>query len=180
MNSKVLILAAVLSAHAAWANSSEGDRHSNSSLPPSQNQSPTRLTATEQRRLLHSCLDEAELARNRAAGLLRNATQGWVTRDELQQHFSEVRSAVDSMSEYHRRFLYTLTEEQWTAAKDPITRLEQFRASIQAQLEGIDLELQMPAPDSQHLIRYVKRMRALLQDWRKQYRKMSATASINL
>lgn len=87
---------------------------------------------------------------------------------------------MDSISEHHRRLLDALSEEQWTAAKDPITRLEQLRARIQAQVEGIDLELQMPAPDSQHFIRYVKRMRALLQDWQKQYRKMGAAVDINL
>lgn len=112
--------------------------------------------------------------------LVRSASHGRLNPDEIQQHLSEVRTAVDSISEDHRRFLYSLTEEQWAAAKDPITKLERLRASVQAQLEGIDLELQMPNPDPQVFGRYGKRMRALLQDWRKQYRKMSAATGINL
>lgn len=98
----------------------------------------------------------------------------------MQPHLREVRSALDSMFEDHRRLLYGLTEEQWTAAKDPITALEKLRASIQTQLQGIDLELQMPTPDSKVLIRYEKKLRALLKEWRKQHRKMATTLGVSL
>lgn len=111
---------------------------------------------------------------------LRSATHRRVNSDEIQQHLREVRSATDSMFEDHRRFLYSLTEEQWAAAKDPITATEQLRASIQAQVQGIDLELQMPTPDVKVLARYGRKVQTLLEDWRKQHRKMAALAGIRL
>src|SRR5579883_2905459 len=80
----------------------------------------------------------------------------------------------------HMRFLYNLTEEQWAAAKDTITAVEQLRASIQVQVQGIDLELQMPTPDAKVLVRYGRKMQTLLEDWRKQHRKMAALTGIRL
>ncbi len=170
MNRKTLILTAVLAACTQSASAS----------PQSQGQSATRLTAMAQRSLLRHCLYSAELVRNHMRELLRSATHRRVNPDEIQQHLREVRSATDSMFEDHRRFLYNLTEEQWAAAKDTITAVEQLRASIQVQVQGIDLELQMPTPDAKVLVRYGRKMQTLLEDWRKQHRKMAALTGIRL
>lgn len=112
--------------------------------------------------------------------ILRSVTHHEVKPDEIQQHLREVRSATDSMFEDHRRFLYSLTDEQWTVAKDTITAIEQLRANIQAQVQGIDLELQMPTPDGKVLARYGRKTQTLLEDWRKQHRKMAALTGIRL
>ncbi len=84
------------------------------------------------------------------------------------------------MFEDHKRFLYSLSEEQWASAKGPITALEQIRIGVRVQLDGIELELQMPTPDSKVFARYGKKMKALLQDWRKQHRKMGAAIGIKV
>lgn len=182
MNMKALILSTVLAigVHSAGGYSGGQGGYPSSPSQQSQTQAPTRLAGTEQRSLLRHCMYTAELAQNQMQELVRSATRGRLNAVEIQQHLKEVRTAADSMFEDHRRFLYSLSEEQWAAAKDPLTKLEQLRASIQAQLDGIDLELQMPNPDSKVVARYGKRMRALLQDWRKQHRKMSAAIGLNL
>lgn len=90
----------------------------------------------------------------------------------------KVRNAVVSMLEDHRRFIGILTEEQWTAAKDSITRLEQLRAVINTQLEGFDEELRMPAPESKVLIRYEGKANRALQEWQKQHRTIGTILGI--
>jgi hypothetical protein len=179
MKRKALLLTAVLAARAGWSNSARGSAHFNLTSPQSQDQSLTGPTAAEQSRLVRHSLHTERLAETCAAKLLRSANQDRVDYNELQQRLSQVRSSLNVMSKDHKRFLYTLTEGQWTAAKEPIARLERLRASIQAQLEGIDLELQMPSPDSRNLVRDGKRVRGLLRDWREQYRKMTAAAGID-
>ena len=178
-NTKALIFMAVLATgvDSLWSQSGAG------SLPaPSETRTRAqqKIKEQEQRSLLRHCRNMAELARNHTSELLRGATHGRSSLETMQPHLREVRSALDSMFEDHRRLLYGLTEEQWTAAKDPITALEKLRASIQTQLQGIDLELQMPTPDSKVLIRYEKKLRALLKEWRKQHRKMATTLGVSL
>jgi hypothetical protein len=182
MNKKTAILTAVLAActQPAWGYSGDERGRSSSAAPQSQGQPATRLTAMAQRSLLRHCLYTAELARDHMREFLRSATHRRPSADEMQQHLREVRSATDSMFEDHRRFLYSLTDEQWTAAKDTITALEQLRASIQVQVQGIDLELQMPTPDVKVLARYGRKTQTLLEDWRKQHRKMAALTGIRL
>ena len=188
MNMKTLILGTVLAgtvlaigAHSAGAYSRGKEGSARSPSPQSQDQPSTRLTTVEeQRSLLRHCLVTAELAGHHMQELVHSATRGRLNRNEIQQHLREVRSAVDSMFEDHRRLLYGLSGNQWQSAREPITRLEQLRASIQAQLDGTDLELQMPDPDPKVFARYGKRMRASLQDWRKQHRKMGTAIGTKL
>ena len=131
----------------------------------------------EQRSLFRDCIYMAEHARKHLDELLRTATRS-PTQNKVQWHLREVRNAVTSMLEDHRRFLYTLTEAQWNSAQDSITRLEQLHATINAQLEGSDDELRMPASDSRVLVRYAKKTKGALQEWQKQHRKMGATLGI--
>ncbi len=133
-----------------------------------------------QRSLLRHCLYTADVTRQHTDELLKSTTHGRPDPDQIQQHLREVRSAVDSMFEDHKRFLYSLSEEQWASAKGPITALEQIRIGVRVQLDGIELELQMPTPDSKVFARYGKKMKALLQDWRKQHRKMGAAIGIKV
>jgi hypothetical protein len=128
----------------------------------------------EQRSLFRHCIYTAELARKHLDELVRTVTRSPTQANEVQQHLREVRNAVSSMLEDHHRFLGMLTEEQWTTAKDAITRLEQLRATINAQLKGFDDELRMPEPDSKILARYAKRTEKALQEWQKQHRKVGA------
>lgn len=134
----------------------------------------------EQRSLLRHCLYTAELAQKHVAELRSGVTDRRFKLNDFQRHLAEVREAVQSMLELHKRFIGNLSEEQWTTAKGKITTLEALRGSIEAQLQGIDYELQMPTPDSKVLARYGKKLEALLQDWRKQHRKMGAAVGIKL
>jgi hypothetical protein len=179
---KVLILAAVvaLSTHSAVADSNRETGQSSSVSPAAQVQPPRQLPSTEQGSLLRHCLSLAKTARRHTDELTRSATHGRHNLNQFQQHLGEVRSAVDSMVEDHDRLVYGLTEEQWRSAKEPITALERIRTSVQVQLEGIDLELQMPTPDSKVLTRYTNELEALLQDWQKQDRKMGTAIGIKL
>jgi Mg2+/Co2+ transporter CorC len=179
-NTKTLIFMATLAigVDSLWSQSGAGSLPA----PPSETQARAqqRIREQEQRSLLQHCRSMAELARDHTSELLRGATRGRSNLETMQPHLREVRSALDSMLEDHRRLLYSVTEEQWTAAKDPITALERLRGSIQTQIQGIDLELQMPAPDSKVLIRYEKKLRALLKEWRRQHRRMAASIGVSL
>lgn len=153
-----------------------------SPLPRFQAQALTqqKIEVQEQRSLLRHCRTMAEVARGHTSELLQSAARSRLNGDEIQRHLREVRSAADEMFDDHKRLLYSLTEEQWAAAKRPITALEQIRNGIQVQLEGIDLELQMPTPNPEVFGRYGKKMKTLLQDWRKQHRKMAVEIGIDL
>lgn len=163
----------------AWGYSGQGVRAS-SPAEQSQKQISTRLTTSEQRNFLRHCRYTAELARNHARELLSSNARGQLDRDVTRRHLSEVKAAMDRMFEDHKGLLYGLTEEQWAAAKEPITALERLRASIQVQLEGMDLELQMPTPDPKVLANYGKKLGPLLEDWQKQHSKMAAAMGIKL
>lgn len=182
MNKIALTLATslILGAHPVWAHANSGRGSSNAASSQSQSQLSTRLTTEERRNLIRHCLYTSELAGNHTKELVRTATHGRLNPDEVQRHLREIRSAVDEMFDDHKRLLYSLTDAQWTAAKQRITALEQFRAAIQVQIEGIDLELQMPTPDPKVIARYGKKMGTLLQDWRRQHRKMAAAIGVNL
>lgn len=182
MGRKTVVLASVLFvvAQAAWSYTGDESGQSTPASPQSRDRTATRLTVMEQRSLVRHCRSMAELARNHMREFLRSATPRRSNPDEAQKHLREVRSATDSMFEDHRRFLYSLTEEQWMTAKESITTLEQLRASIQAQLQGIDLELQMPTPDAQVLARYGRKTQTLLEGWRRQHRKTAVVVGIRL
>ena len=78
------------------------------------------------------------------------------------------------MFDDHKRLRDSLTEEQWTASKDQILALEKLRADIQAYIQGIDVELQIPDPDAKMFIRYGKKIRTALKEWQKQHQRMAA------
>lgn len=182
MNGKAIILTTLLAvgAQSVWGYSSGRGGSSRSPSPPSQSRSPSRLTTMAQRSLLRHCFYTAEVAGKHTDELLKSTTHGQPNPDQIQQHLREVRGAVDSMVEDHKRLLNSLSEEQWRSAKEPITALEQIRIGVQVQIEGIGLELQMPRPDSKVFARYGKKMKALLQNWRQQHRKMGAAIGIKL
>lgn len=184
MNMKAILLSTVLAigTHSALGQSAaKGAANSSPALLPFQTQALAQgIEAQEQRSLLRHCRTMAEVARGHTSELLHSATHVRLERDEIQQHLREVRSAVNEMFDDHKRLLYSLTDEQWAAAKTTITALEQLRADIQVQIEGIDLELQMPTPNPQVFSRYSKKLRTLLQDWRKQHQKMATAIGTKL
>jgi chromosome segregation ATPase len=128
----------------------------------------------EQRSLFRKCVYAAQLGRKHLDELANVVRHSHPETGNVRQHLTEVRGAVTEMLEDHHRFILDLTEDQWNAAKSSITELEQQRATINAQLEGIDAELKMPAPDSQILSRYAKKTGRLLRQWQEQHRKMGA------
>lgn len=182
MNRRALMLAVVLvvGTRFAWGYSGPGGVLSSSPQAQSQNQISTRLTTSEQRNFLRHCRYTAELARNHTHELLSSTVSGRLDRDVTRRHLSEAKAAIDRMFEDHKGLLYGLTEEQWAAAKEPITALERLRASIQVQLEGMELELQMPTPDPRVFAKYGKKLGASLEDWQRQHSKMAAAMGIKM
>ena len=183
MSGKAIVLgiALALGTQFTWGYLVGASENSSSPVSPQDEAAAKeRIRQQEEQSLLRHCRNMADVARGHTGEFLRSLSHGRANLDAMQPHLREVRSAVDSMLEDHRRLLNGLTEEQWTAAIHPITSLEKLRASLRTQLEGIDLELQMPAPDAKVLIRYGKKLRALLEDWRKQHRKMAAAIKVNL
>ena len=132
----------------------------------------TEMTAMAQRSQLRECIYKADLARKHAEEFTRSATHSRLQLVEVQAHLKEVQLAVAMMLEDHSRFIANLTEKQWTAAKEPITRLEFLRATINAQLQGIDYELQMPAPQPKVLVRYSKKIDKDLKEWQKLHKQI--------
>jgi hypothetical protein len=128
--------------------------------------------SAEQRSLYGRCLYSAELAGRRGQSFLASVRRGHFDSDEVRRHLKEISLAVEEMLQVHDRFLKSLTEKQWTAATDEITKLERHRAAIHAQLRGIDYELQMPQPQAKVLTNYGKAIAKDLTDWRKLYRKI--------
>ena len=180
MNRKMLILTALLivggSRVSAYSGQSGAPYGYLQALPvQSPGQPATAGSGMEQRSLFRDCIHTAEHARMHLDELLRSAARRPTQADKVQWHLREVRTAVTSMLEDHRRFLYMLTEEQWNSTQDSITRLQHLRATISAQLEGFDDELRMPSPDSRVLVRYAKKTKRALQEWQKRHRKMGAT-----
>lgn len=175
----MLVVVLVIGTRFAWGYSGQGGVPSSSLLAQSQNQNSTRPATTERRNLPRHCR-YTDLARNHMRELLNSTTNGQLDHDKTRQHLSAVKADVDRMFEDHKNLLYSLSEGQWTAAKEPITALERLRASIQVQLEGMDLELQMPTPDAKVFAKYGKKLGASLEDWRKQHNNMSAATGIKL
>jgi hypothetical protein len=127
-----------------------------------------------QRSSFFECVYEAEHGRKHLDELTNDVRHSRPETDKVRQHLKEVRGAVTAMLEDHRGFILDLTEEQANAAKSSITELEQLRATINAQLDGFDHELNMPAPDSKVLARYTKKTGRMLRQWQEQHRKMGA------
>lgn len=128
----------------------------------------------EQRRLYGQCLSTAELAGKRGQAFLASVRRGHVEPDEVRQHLKEISLVVEEMLQVHDRFLKSLTEKQWTAAKDEITKLEELRAAIHAQLRGIDYEVRMPKPQAKILTNYARTLDKDFADWQKVYQKIGA------
>ena len=173
-------VALVAGAKSAWGLIAGHGNFRSSSSSPTHHQSPTWPTTIEQRNLFRHCLYTSELARQHTDDLLKSTTRRRDNLEEIQRHLGNIRSAVDSMLEDHKRFRYGLSENQWKSAKEPITALERLGTSLRVQLEGIDLELKMPQPDPRVLARYGRKIRVLLQDWQKQHRRMGAAIGIKL
>jgi chromosome segregation ATPase len=174
MNRNVLILTAILAIGATpfslAYSGQESDRDPGSSVR--QAAEPTRTM--EQRSLFRECVYAAELGREHLDELANVVRHSRPEAGKVSQHLTEVRGAVTEMLEDHHRFILDLTEEQWNAAQRSITELEQLRAAINTQLEGIDAELRMPVPDSKVLARYTKKTGRRLRQWQEQHRKMGA------
>lgn len=143
---------------------------------PDQSQPATRNMV--QRSLFRECELTAQQARRHLDELARGVRQGHSQASEVQPHLAEVRGSVSAMLEDHRRFLKNLTEQQWTTGKGSITKLEMLRASLNSDLEGMDIELKMPAPDPKVLMRYVKKTDRALREWKKEHRSLGAAAGI--
>lgn len=130
------------------------------------------LTAMQQRSLFRHCVEMAKVAQGHMNELTRSAVpQPQIA--EIKQHLREVQAAASSMFDDHKRLRDSLAEDQWTAVKDRILALEKLRASIQAYLEGIEIELQLPNPDPKVFVRYDKKMKISLQDWQKEHHRMA-------
>jgi hypothetical protein len=172
----VILLAAV----AAFAQGNPSDSpllpyaYQDTRVGQSSNLSVKNTKTLEQRNFFRECVYKAELGRQHLDELANDVKHSRLETDKVRQHLTEVRGSVTAMLDDHHRFILDLTEEQWNAAKSSITELEQLRATINTQLEGIDAELMMPAPDSKVLTRYTKKTGQLLRQWQEQHRKMGA------
>jgi hypothetical protein len=176
-----IVLAVVLSltAEMAFAHSSDSPTSPYSPSPFQSSSSSMRLPKAEQHSLLSYCGIMAEQAQKQMRELIGSASPGTVKVVEIQQHLKEVHFAVNSMFEDHKRLLDSLSEDQWRDSKAEITKLEMLRIDIQTYLQGIELELQLPSPDSKVFKRYSTKMKTALQRWRKQHHKMTADIGIH-
>jgi hypothetical protein len=107
-----------------------------------------------------------------------NVKRGTWKQEEIQLHLREIRVAVDRMVQDHDIFIKSLNEQQWNASKDWIAKLELLRAETTAKLQGIDLELQMPTPQSKVLTKYGNTVEKQLKEWQKLHRKVAAVTGI--
>jgi len=148
--------------------------YQNTRVGQSSNLSAKNTRTLEQRNSFRECVYKAELGREHLDELANDIKHSRLETDKVRQHLTEVRGAVTQMLEDHHHFILELNAEQWNAAKSSITELEQLRATINTQLEGIDDELKMPAPNSKVLTRYIKKTVELLRQWQEQHRKMGA------
>lgn len=101
-------------------------------------------------------------------------------RDELRQYLKEVWHSVDETFQLHDQLLKSLDEKQWAAAKSEITKLEQLRTVIHAQLQGMDYELQMPTPQAKILTSYAKIIDKNVTDWHKLHCRIGATTGLTV
>jgi chromosome segregation ATPase len=174
MNRKLLIVAAILAIGATPFCLGYSRQESARDPLPSASQAAEATRTMAQRSSFRECVYAAEHGRKHLDELTTAVRHSRPETDKVRQHLTEVRGAVTEMLEDHRRFILDLTEEQWSAAKSSITELEQLRATINTQLEGIDAELRMPVPDSKVLARYTEKTGRMLRQWQEQHRKMGA------
>lgn len=132
----------------------------------------------EQRSLYRECLLTADFAQKHMDEFVGNVKRGAWKQDEIQLHLREIRVAVDRMVQDHDIFIKSLNEQQWNASKDRIAKLEMLRAETTAKLQGIDLELQMPTPQSKVLTKYGNTVEKQLKEWQKLHRKVAAVTGI--
>jgi hypothetical protein len=169
----VATLLLALAAHSLSAPHRLGSDHAGSASLAAQTVSHIELTKSEQRSLFRHCVYTAKVTQGHMDELTHSALPQPKV-DEIRQHLREVQSVVASMFDDHKRLRDSLTEEQWTASKDQILALEKLRADIQAYIQGIDVELQIPDPDAKMFIRYGKKIRTALKEWQKQHQRMAA------
>lgn len=176
MNKRTMILATALAVAAivpvAYGRSQGTKDSSNPSATNQAHQLQTESITVAQRSAFRHCLYTSDLARKHLKELAGAVRRRGSHPDEVRQHLEEVRVAVSAMLEDHHRFISNLTEDQWTKAKETITKLEQLHATINAQLQGFDYELAMPTSDLKVLEKYTKRTDRALQEWRKQHRRI--------
>lgn len=131
-----------------------------------------RASESEQRILHRECVSKASAARKRAQAFSKTAMRVYFEPNKVRQPLSELSSAIEETLRVHDRFLKTLSERQWHRSEGDIAKLETLKAAVHAKLDGIDLELRMPKPDSKILVRYARRIDRDLNDWEKLYRKI--------
>lgn len=129
---------------------------------------------TEQRNFYGQCLHLAETAQKRDRKFLASMRGGHFEPDQVHHHWKDISLAIEEMLQVHDRFMKSLNETQWAAARDEITKLQWLRATIHAQLTGIDYELQMPNPQAKVVANYTQKIAEELADWRKLERGVGA------
>ena len=131
-----------------------------------------RASESEQRILRRECVSKASAARKRVQAFSDTAMHLNVEPNDVRQSLRELSSAIEETLRVHDRFLKTLSERQWHRSERDIAKLETLKAAVHAKLDGIDLELRMPKPDSTILARYARRIDRDLSDGEKLCRKI--------
>lgn len=144
----------------------------------SQSKGPTPANNIVQRRLFHDCEYAAEQSKKHLDELARGVRQGHSQANEVQPHLAALRSSVTEMLEDHWQLLRHLTEQQWAAGRNPLTKLEMLRATLNSDLEGMDMELRMPIPDPRILTRYVNKTDRALREWKKEHQSMGVAVGM--
>ncbi len=132
----------------------------------------------EQLTLYRQCLVTGDFAKQHMEEFVGNVKRGRWNQDQIQRHLREIRVALDRMVEDHDIFIRSLNGQQWDASKDWIAKLELLHAETTAKLQGIDLELQMPTPQSKVLTRYGRTVEKQLKEWQNLHRKIAAIVGI--
>ena len=131
-----------------------------------------------QRNLFNECELLADHSQRHLDELGRDVHRGHPQANEIHPRLTELRGSVMEMLEDHSRFLRTLTEQQWAISKDALTTLEMLRATLTADLEGMDMELKMPAPNAKILLRYIRKTDRALREWNKEHQSMGVAVGM--
>ncbi len=87
--------------------------YASAELPKSEHRPAANLRATfDQRSLYRECIYTAELAEKHMEEFVSNVNRGRFEPQELGQHTTEIRGAVDRMLQDHGTFIRSLNEQQ--------------------------------------------------------------------
>lgn len=132
-------------------------------------------TTQQQRDQIHSCNKLADGIQKQARKMAQAAGNQFSV-DEIGQQQNQIQNQIRTMEQEHEQLVNGLNSTQNQAWREQINNMNQYRQQLNLQLKQMDTELKSANPDSKQIQERAKEMEKVMNNWRKEYRTISAQA----